>query len=151
MFFFLGGTVNDFTTLALISSSLPALFLILFSFMPESPVFLMNTGDIHEARNALQWFRGKDYDIEDDLRQIRDGILEANANKGKVADFFSDVVTKKAMIISLGLMVFQQLSGINAVLFYAGKIFGETGGSMSPSVCAMLIGVVQVRRSFLIK
>lgn len=113
--------------------------------MPESPVFLINRGDIQEARNSLQWFRGRVYDIEDDLRQIRDGILEANANKGKLSDFFNDLATKRAMIISMGLMVFQQLSGINAVLFYAGKIFGETGGSMSPSVCAMLIGVVQVR------
>lgn len=112
--------------------------------MPESPVFLINSGDIQEARNALQWFRGKDYDIEDDLRQIRDGILEANANKGKMTDFLYDTAAKRAMVISLGLMVFQQLSGINAVLFYAGKIFEETGGSMSPSVCAMLIGVVQV-------
>lgn len=112
--------------------------------MPESPVFLINNGDLQEARNALQWFRGKDYDIEDELRQIRDGILEANANKGKITDFLNDTASKKAMIISLGLMVFQQLSGINAVLFYAGKIFEQTGGSMPPSVCAMLIGVVQV-------
>lgn len=148
LFYFPGGTVGDFTTLALISSALPALFLIFFSFMPESPVFLINRGDIHEARNALQWFRGKDYDIEDDLRQIRDGILEANANKAKVTDFLSCRATKRAMIISLGLMVFQQLSGINAVLFYAGKIFGETGGNVSPDVCAMLIGLVQVIKTF---
>lgn len=138
--------MGDFTSLALISSALPALFLVLFSFMPESPVFLINNGDIQEARNALQWFRGKDYDVEDDLRQIRDGILEANANKAKVADFLNCRATRSAMIISLGLMVFQQLSGINAVLFYAGKIFSETGGSVSPDVCAMLIGLVQVRK-----
>lgn len=112
--------------------------------MPESPVFLTNAGELYKARKSLQWFRGQSYDVEDELRQIRDGILAANANKGSISDIMKNKATSRALIITLGLMVFQQLSGINAVLFYAGKIFQESGSTLSPSLCAILIGIVQV-------
>lgn len=112
--------------------------------MPESPVFLTNAGELYKARKSLQWLRGKSYDIEDELRSIRDGIREANANKGSLSDIMKNKATSKALIITLGLMVFQQLSGINAVLFYAGNIFQESGSNLSPSLCAILVGIVQV-------
>lgn len=113
--------------------------------MPESPAFLINSGDIYKARRALQWFRGEHYDVEDELRQIRDDIKAANANKARLADLVKGRATRRALVISLGLMVFQQLSGINAVLFYAGTIFEESGSTLEPDVCAILIGAVQVR------
>lgn len=84
--------------------------------------------------------------MEDELRLIRDGIREANANKGNIKDIMKNKATSKALVITLGLMVFQQLSGINAVLFYAGKIFQETGSTISPNLCAILIGIVQVSK-----
>lgn len=44
-------------------------------------------------------------------------------------------------------MLFQQLSGINAVLFYAQEIFERalTGSvQLQPALCAIIIGLVQV-------
>ena len=37
--------------------------------MPESPVYLLSKGRDGEAREALQWLRGKDYDIEGEILQ----------------------------------------------------------------------------------
>lgn len=112
--------------------------------MPESPTFLTTKGNIAKARDSLQWFRGSGCDIEDEMHQIRDGIKRTESEHAHFSDLFQCRATWKALIISLGLMVFQQLSGINAVLFYAHKIFIEAGSSMSPSICAIILAVVQV-------
>lgn len=51
------------------------------------------------------------------------------------------------MIISVGLLSFQQLSGINVVLFYSQSIFEKAGSSMDPAVATILVGIVQVLAS----
>lgn len=62
----------------------------------------------------------------------------------KLSDLFKCKATYKGLIISFGLMTFQQLSGVNAVLFYASKIFMESKAPISPRASSIIIGVVQV-------
>ena len=45
-------------------------------------------------------------------------------------------------------MVFQQLSGVNAVIFYAESIFRDAGFSGDPRLGAVIVGVVQVVATF---
>lgn len=141
---FSGGTIENFKVLALASGIAPILFFVTFAFMPESPVYLTSKGNISGAKTSLQRFRGENYDVEDELIRIKENIKEANTQKGKISDLVHCKTTSKAMVISLGLMVFQQLSGINAVLFYAQQIFSDTGSSIPSSTSAILIGAVQV-------
>jgi len=49
-----------------------------------------------------------------------------------------------AFVISLALMLFQQFSGINAVIFYAQGIFESAGSTLDPALCTIIVGVVQV-------
>lgn len=49
-----------------------------------------------------------------------------------------------AFIISLALMLFQQFSGINAVIFYTQPIFDSAGSTLDPALCSIIVGVVQV-------
>lgn len=55
----------------------------------------------------------------------------------------------KPLIISLGLMFFQQFSGINAVIFYTAHIFELTGSSMDPTMCTIIVGVVNFGSTFM--
>ena len=43
-----------------------------------------------------------------------------------------------------GLMFFQQLSGVNILIFYAKKIFDDAGSILNSSTSSVIIGVVQV-------
>jgi SP family facilitated glucose transporter-like MFS transporter 8 len=92
----------------------------------------------------LQWFRGKDCDVDDEMTKMVDALKEAQQNKGTMGDLLSSRGTVMALIVALGIMTFQQLSGVNAVIFYAGKIFQASGSSLSATTASIVIGVVQV-------
>ncbi|KAH8276623.1 hypothetical protein KR018_008275, partial [Drosophila ironensis] len=51
--------------------------------------------------------------------------------------------------ISLGLMFFQQLSGINAVIFYTVSIFEDAGSTIDGHVCTIIVGVVNFLATFM--
>ncbi|PAA51546.1 hypothetical protein BOX15_Mlig021729g1 [Macrostomum lignano] len=50
----------------------------------------------------------------------------------------------RPLVVALGLMALQQLSGINVIMFYAQDILGKTGAVSSPALGACLIGATQV-------
>ena len=50
----------------------------------------------------------------------------------------------KALAISMGLMFFQQLSGINAVMFYSVSIFTEAGSSINSNLATIILGIVNI-------
>ena len=52
------------------------------------------------------------------------------------------------LLLSLGLMFFQQLSGVNAVIFYGGNIFTEAGIHWDPNIAALIVAAVQVAATF---
>lgn len=142
--YLLGDIIRDVRALSLTSSVLPVVFLLSFAFVPESPVYLCEKGDMEKAKKSLVWFRGPDYEVEDELVKITGEIEEAQKNKIKLSDLISCKATRKGLIISFGLMIFQQLSGVNGVLFYANDIFKKSGGFISPGSCSILVGTVQV-------
>ena len=75
-----------------------------------------------EARSALQWLRGQDSDISNELADMETANVIAKKNQFKFKELFKTAYLKP-MGISLGLMFAQQFSGINAVMFYSVSIF----------------------------
>lgn len=63
-----------------------------------------------------------------------------------VSEVLSDKVNRKALLISIGCMFFQQMSGINVVIFYMVSIFKSTGSNISPDTCTITVGVIQVKK-----
>ncbi|XP_030754387.1 facilitated trehalose transporter Tret1-2 homolog, partial [Sitophilus oryzae] len=124
-----------------------ALFYIIFGyFMPDSPYDAVKKGNRTYAEEILMKLRGKSSgDVEKELLYITE-IIEANSNSvdnGLSAILKSKSLTK-GLIISNGLMLFQQLSGICAVLGYMQSIFEVSGSSIPPIYSAMIIGTVQL-------
>lgn len=76
-----------------------------------------------KARKALQWLRGPDADVTQEFSEIE----KANqANKDQEPPTFTTIFNRmyvRPLLISMGLMFFQQMSGINAYMFYTVQIF----------------------------
>lgn len=146
----LGDVINNMKTLSIISAVIPLVFFGAFFFMPETPVYYLKKGNEEAARKSLIRLRGNQYNIETELREQRDA-LEATRRNG--ASFLNSIMrspaVKKGFIIAYGLMLFQQMSGVNAIIFYSSTIFSEAGASISPNTAAIIVGAVQVVSVFL--
>lgn len=131
--------------------AIPIVFAGLFFLMPETPHFYIQKGNKEGAINSLVFLRGKSKEgVQDEYSIIKTEVEEALKNKGSILDVFRNKACVKALIISGGLVAFQQLSGINSVLFYSTDIFikasGE-GGGMDPAISTILVGAVMVLSS----
>lgn len=116
--------------------------------MPESPVYLMTQGKTVEARNSLLYIRGIGCDIDQELVRIQNYIRECIDKEGNFKDLISTRSNLKAMIVALTLMIFQQLTGISAIIFYMGKIFASTNSSFSPVASTVIVGIIQVGSTY---
>ncbi len=113
--------------------------------MPESPYYLVTKGKEQEARKALQWLRGKQYDIDDEYSEM----VETHQRQQEIGtislkDFCTKGVYLKPGLIMIALMFFQQYSGINAVLFYLTDIFIKADVGISSGLSATIVSLVQV-------
>jgi len=111
-------------------------------FIPESPRWLANVGREKEFHTSLQKLRGQDADVSEEAIEIKEYIESLRSfPKARLQDLF---LSKNiyAVIVGVGLMVFQQLGGINGVGFYASYIFSSAG--FSGKLGTILIGIIQI-------
>ncbi|XP_066362271.1 sugar transporter ERD6-like 4 [Miscanthus floridulus] len=129
--------------LALIGT-LPCLLLIpgLF-FIPESPRWLARMNRMDDCETSLQVLRGFDADITAEVNDIK--IAVASANKSGTIRF-QELNQKKyrmPLILGIGLLVLQQLSGINGIIFYSGSIF-KAAGLKNSNLDTCVLGAIGV-------
>uniref|UniRef100_A0A0E0KE07 Major facilitator superfamily (MFS) profile domain-containing protein n=1 Tax=Oryza punctata TaxID=4537 RepID=A0A0E0KE07_ORYPU len=111
-------------------------------FIPESPRWLANVGREKEFHASLQMLRGEDADVSEEAVEIKEYIESLHRfPNARVQDLF---LSKNiyAVIVGVGLMIFQQLGGINGVGFYASSIFTSAG--FSGKLGTILIGIIQI-------
>lgn len=103
----------------------PGIFMfITLPFCPESPKYtLINKKKDIEAERGLQWLRGT-IEVHDEMDEMR---AENEAMKvipaATLREMLSNPMLQIPLSISVMIMLCQQLSGINAVMFFSTKIF----------------------------
>ena len=110
--------------------------------LPDTPRWLINHNEPDKARKVLKRIRGGNNDVEKELDEIQQGLKKQKAGR---AELFNPLV-KPALIIGVGLAIFQQVTGINTVIYYAPKIFQFAGivSSSSAIFATLLVGIVNV-------
>lgn len=135
--------------LSLVCGCIPIIFGIIFVFMPESPYYWVSKNQPEKAVSSLKWLRGNDYDFNSELQELQSEHEERENQKISFAAAFARKTSVKALIIMLGLMFFQQMSGINAVIFYTGFIFDKANTGIQGSLATIIVGVMQVIATFI--
>ena len=112
--------------------------------LPESPRWLAGHGRTEAARHALVILRGSEADAEAEIAALRND-LQQETRASRIADLRARR-TDRPLIIGVGLAVFQQVTGINTVIYFAPAIFKAAGlGSTSATILATAgLGVVNV-------
>ncbi|VEN34980.1 unnamed protein product [Callosobruchus maculatus] len=142
------GYVTDWFGLTFVLGTAPIVFLATFFFMPETPTFLVRRNRMMRAEANLRKLRGKDCDVSIELKMIEEEVTESNNSAISFKDIVSSRANLKALIAVIGVLAFQQLCGINAMVFYTVNIFKAAGTSTSPFLLAIVITLVQVVVSY---
>jgi sugar porter (SP) family MFS transporter len=90
--------------------------------LPDTPRFLLHHGQIDAARRVLFRLRGGD-DVEHELAEIESVVRKPTAG-------WSELLapgTRTALVVGVGLAIFQQVTGINTVIYYAPTIIQLVG------------------------
>lgn len=120
--YIIGAYLSLFLT-SIVCAIIPLIFGVSFFFMPESPAYLVIENKSDEANKSYKWLRGSNYDPQAEIDELHREINEASKNKATFGDILKRRATQRALFIGFGLMFFQQMSGINVVIFYATTIF----------------------------
>ncbi|KAL3852963.1 hypothetical protein ACJMK2_016568 [Sinanodonta woodiana] len=103
-----------------------------FIFMPESPRWLITSGQEVKARRVLQAMRGQ-LDIDEEFESIKNSCHEAeqaehvSGHKPVIVQMLQTPAVRRALLIGCGLQIIQQVVGINTVLYYSATIIHMTG------------------------
>lgn len=116
-----------------------ALYLIMVFAIPRSPRWLvLKKHNIEEAKSVLEWMNPDDH-VDDQIAAI-----QASEHAGAEARLFSGKY-RFPIILAFLLAFFNQLSGINFVIYYAPRIFEAAGLASSTALLSSVgIGVVNL-------
>lgn len=108
------------------SELLPSsLFLIMLFFVPKSPRWLMLKGREDEALKVIRKVTAGENEARQEIEEIRSSIRRDR--ESEMARLFSGKMLF-VLLLGIGLSVFQQVTGINAILYYGAEIFSKTLG-----------------------
>ncbi len=118
-------------------SGIPALlfFVMLFT-IPRSPRWLVQKGRVPEARSVLQTIGEENVEAE-----LGDIVASIDVEHGHGSEPLFQAKYRLPIFLAVSVAMFNQLSGINAILYYLNDIFARAGFSkVSGDLQAVLIG-----------
>jgi SP family arabinose:H+ symporter-like MFS transporter len=104
-------------------SAAPAVFFLWMLFgIPRSPRWLVKKGRVEEARRVLQITGEEDFEQE-----LHDIVTSIDKDHGHQDEPLFSMKYKLPIFLAVSIGMFNQLSGINAILYYLNDIFQQAG------------------------
>lgn len=133
---------------AYIFISLPVIFAIVFSFMPESPYYQIMKGKEEEARETLKKLLRQE-DVEDDLKQMVFDVKRQISEPGKFKDLFVISSNRKALLVAAFIRGAQQFGGISSFAVYSQYIFEQANIGIDPNTAAIVYNLMILVTNFI--
>lgn len=114
--------------------------------LPETPFYLTRTGKVDKSLHALKQLRSSTQEAEKEQREINS--LSSDSNSSVT---LWDIIQRPNLwpvSVAAGLMVAQQATGINAVVFFASSILDAGGEGTDSSSSSVLLGIVNFLGTF---
>lgn len=128
----------------------PALVLGIGMFtLPESPRWLFEHGQRDKARSVLGRSRSPE-EVDQEIQEMQQIKSEGNQEERVSYSELLAPFVRPALIIGIGLAIFQQITGINTVIYYAPTILQGVGFSEGGAIAASALGVGLVNVGFTI-
>lgn len=121
--------------------AIPAsVFFLLLFLVPESPRWLVKKSRIDEARNVLINVGAENVELE-----LSDIVSSLNEEAGHEEPRLLQKKYRFVIMCAMLLAIFNQLSGINVIMYYAPMIFEKAGASTSSAMLeAVAVGVTNM-------
>jgi SP family xylose:H+ symportor-like MFS transporter len=113
-----------------------AIFFLMLFFTPQSPRWLVAKGRIAEARKVFQQCGTDTGDVEEEIAEIQRSYDLAHHT---IEEPFFSRKYLKPITLAVTIAAFNQLSGINAVLYYSGYIFKTAGADKTSALLQSVI------------
>ena len=143
---FLGNAMGPYLSIEMFGyvSLVPnILFMILFSWIPESPYHYLLHRDTEKAEASLKWFR-RESDVKAEMQELQEFVGGAGTNiLRQLKDFFLPSNLKKAFVV-LGLYTCSYACGYNALYAYAEIIVTRSQISIKASLVVTILGVATI-------
>ena len=125
-----------------LSGVIPSIaFIVLLFFIKRSPRWLVKTGKVEEARTVIKKVNPYE-DVDELISDIEESIRIENT--GKDVNIFNKPFFR-LILIGFAVGMFNQLSGINIIMYYSTDIFREAGFSGESALMqSVIIGLTNL-------
>ncbi|XP_032522854.2 facilitated trehalose transporter Tret1-2 homolog isoform X1 [Danaus plexippus] len=139
------GAFIHWRTVAAICAAVSLLTPFLMYFVPESPLWLASKGQMKEAYDAMFWLRQNNNTAQQELMEFTKDRKqnESMTFKQKLGLFKRRSVLKPFALLIIFFM-FQEMSGIYVILYYAVDFFKSVGTSVNEFTASIIVGGVRV-------